>query len=144
MKRLLCLLCLGLLLTGCGSSAGSIPDGLSWTAQALQSQETGELLAAAPGTSSQQEVPVLNLTAQVENGQVTLTDLSTGERCQASLTPMEDARPGSDVYTLLLPDGSEGYGVYGVTQYSNGDRDATLYLVADGKSLRLTAPLPEE
>ena len=104
-----------LLLTGCGASSGiGIPSGLEWRAQSLQSQEDGTILAAY----GQQDVPPLDVTAQVERGTVTLTDHASGE-----------------MYT-------GGYGVYGVTEYAGGGREATLYLVdPEAGSLRLTAPL---
>ena len=109
MKRLIILCSLALLfLSGCGTSADGIPEGLSWRAQTLQSQEDGTILACA-------------------------------EDWSGSLTPMEDAGPG--IYTLAFPDVPEGYGVYGVTEYADGSRDATLYLTVEKRTLCLTAPL---
>ena len=46
LRTLLCAFAL-VLLTGCGgASASGIPEGLTWTAQTLQSQEDGDILAA--------------------------------------------------------------------------------------------------
>lgn len=140
MKRLIILCSLALLfLSGCGTSADGIPEGLSWRAQTLQSQEDGTILACAEDWSSEQAVPLLDVTAQVEDGAVTLTDHTTQEIYSGSLTPMEDASPG--IYTLAFPDVPEGYGVYGVTEYADGSRDATLYLTVEKRTLCLTAPL---
>lgn len=130
-----------LLLAGCGaSSVQGIPEGLTWTAQTLQSQENGGILAAVEGTSIQ-DVPLLDLTAQVEGGTITLTDHTSGEVYEGTLSPAEDASPNSQVYTLSFPGRPEGYGVYGVTEYADGSRDATLYLTVEERTLRLTAPL---
>lgn len=131
-----------LLLAGCGASVSGIPEGLTWTAQTLQSQEDGDILAAAEGTSIQ-NVPSLDLTAQVEDGTITLTDHAAGETCTGTLYPAEDADPNAQVYTLAFPGQPEGYGVYGVTKYADGSRDATLYLTINAQTLCLTAPLSE-
>lgn len=145
MRRLPLLLALALcLLTGCSSDAGGIPEGLTWTAQVLQSQEDGAILAAASGEDGGRAVPVLDITAQVEKGEVTLTDHASGETCTGSLAPRADAAPGSQIYTLRFPDRPEGHAVYGVTKYAGGGREATLYLTVEQRTLRLTAPLPEE
>ena len=142
LRTLLCAFAL-VLLTGCGgASASGIPEGLTWTAQTLQSQENGDILAAAEGTSIQ-NVPLLNLTAQLDGGTITLTDHTAGETYTGTLSPAQDAAPNAQIYTLVFPDQPEGYGVYGVTEYSGGGREATLYLTVDGQTLRLTAPLSE-
>ena len=140
-RTLLCALAL-LLLAGCGAAPQGIPEGLTWTAQTLQSQETGAILAAAEKTSIQ-DVPRLDLTAQVEGGTITLTDHASGETYTGTLSPAEDAAPNAQIYTLAFPDQPEGYGVYGVTEYADGNRDATLYLTAGTQTLCLTAPLSE-
>ena len=128
-----------LLLTGCGASSGiGIPSGLEWRAQSLQSQEDGAILAAY----GQQDVPSLDVTAQVEGGTVTLTDHASGKTYTGTLSPMEGTAPGEQIYALTFPGVPEGYGVYGVTEYAGGGREATLYLVdPEAGSLRLTAPL---
>ena len=145
MRRLPLLLALALcLLTGCSSDAGGIPEGLTWTAQVLQSQEDGSILAAASGEDAGRAVPVLDITAQVEDGEVTLTDHASGETFLCTLGLMTDGLPADGNYALTLPDGTEGYAVYGITRYADGSREATLFLVAQGQSLRLTAPFPEE
>ena len=131
-----------LLLAGCGASVSGIPEGLTWTAQTLQSQETGDILAAAEWTSIQDAAP-LDVTAQMEGGTITLTDHASGETYTGTLSPAQNAAPNAQVYTLAFPDQPEGYGVYGVTEYSGGGREATLYLTVDGQTLRLTAPLSE-
>lgn len=142
LRTLLCAFAL-VLLTGCGgASASGIPEGLTWTAQTLQSQDDGEILAAAEGTSIQ-NVPLLNLTAQLDGGTITLTDHTAGETYTGALSPAEDAAPNSQVYTLAFPDKTGGYGVYGVTEYADGSRDATLYLTINAQTLCLTAPLSE-
>ncbi len=142
LRTLLCAFAL-VLLTGCGgASASGIPEGLTWTAQTLQSQGDGEILAAAEGTAIQ-EVPRLDLTAQVESGTITLTDHTAGETYTGTLAPAQDAAPNAQIYTLVFPDQPEGYGVYGVTEYSDGSRDATLYLTINAQTLCLTAPLSE-
>ena len=140
-RTLLCALAL-LLLAGCGAAPQGIPEGLTWTARTLQSQETGAILAAAEKTSIQ-DVPRLDLTAQVEGGTITLTDHASGETYTGTLSPAEDAAPNAQIYTLAFPDQPEGYGVYGVTEYADGSRDATLYLTINAQTLRLTAPLSE-
>lgn len=140
-RTLLCALAL-LLLAGCGAAPQGIPEGLTWTARTLQSQETGAILAAAEKTSIQ-DVPRLDLTAQVEGGTITLTDHASGGTYTGTLSPAEDAAPNAQIYTLAFPDQPEGYGVYGVTEYADGNRDATLYLTAGTQTLCLTAPLSE-
>ena len=131
LRTLLCAFAL-VLLTGCGgASASGIPEGLTWTAQTLQSQEDGDILAAAEWTAIQ-EVPRLDLTAH-----------AAGETCTGTLYPAEDADPNAQVYTLAFPGQPEGYGVYGVTEYADGSRDATLYLTINAQTLCLTAPLSE-
>ena len=139
LRTLLCAFAL-LLLAGCGAAPQGIPEGLTWTARTLQSQETGAILAAAEKTSIQ-DVPRLDLTAQVEGGTITLTDHASGETYTGTLSPAEDAAPNAQIYTLAFPDQPEGYGVYGVTEYADGNRDATLYLTMEGRTLCLTAPL---
>lgn len=143
MKKRLILPALALLLlAGCGASVSGIPEGLTWTAQTLQSQEDGEILAAAEGSSFQGAAP-LDVTAQVEGDMVTLTDHAAGETYTGTLAPAQDAAPNAQIYTLVFPDQPEGYGVYGVTEYSDGNRDATLYLTINAQTLCLTAPLSE-
>ena len=82
-----------------------------------------------------------NLTAQLEGGTITLTDHAAGETYTGTLAPAEDAAPNAQIYTLVFPDQPEGYGVYGVTEYADGSRDATLYLTINAQTLCLTAPL---
>ena len=143
MKKRLILPALALVfLAGCGASVSGIPEGLTWTAQTLQSQEDGEILAAAEGSSFQGAAP-LDVTAQVEGDMVTLTDHTSGETYTGVLTPKEDATLSSHVYALVFPDAPEGYAVYGITEYSGGAQDATLYLTVGEETLCLTAPLAE-
>lgn len=141
LRALLCALAL-LLLAGCGAIPQGIPQGLTWTAQTLQSQENGDILAAAEGTSFPDAAP-LDVTAQVEGDMVTLTDHAAGEAYTGTLSPAENAAPNAQIYALSFPDSPEGYAVYGVTEYSGGGREATLYLTVGGQTLRLTAPLSE-
>ena len=146
MKRLILFLTLiPALLAGCGpSGAPDIPAGLTWRAQTLAVQETGELLAAwGDWASGEEDVPLLDVTAQVEDGVVTLTDHASGETYTGTLGPDQDRSRGV-ICTLTFPELPEGYAVYDITEYTGGGPDATLYLVADGKSLRLTAPLDAE
>ena len=97
LRTLLCAFAL-VLLTGCGvASASGIPEGLTWTAQTLQSQEDGEILAAAEGTSIQ-NVPLLNLTAQLDGGTITLTDHAAGETYTGTLSPAQDALPLEELH----------------------------------------------
>ena len=141
MKKRLILPAMALLLSaGCGASVSGIPEGLTWTAQTLQSQETGDILAAAEGTSIQDAAP-LDVTAQMEGGTITLTDHASGETYTGTLSPAENADPNAQVYTLAFPGQPEGYGVYGATEYADGSRDATLYLTINAQTLCLTAPL---
>ena len=143
MKKRLILPALALVfLAGCGASVSGIPEGLTWTAQTLQSQEDGEILAAAEGSSFQGAAP-LDVTAQVEGDMVTLTDHASGETYTGTLGPDQDRSRGV-ICTLTFPELPEGYAVYDITEYTGGGPDATLYLVAGGKSLRLTAPLDAE
>ena len=133
LRALLCALAL-LLLAGCGAIPQGIPQGLTWTAQTLQSQENGDILAAAEGTSFPDAAP-LDVTAQVEGDMVTLTDHAAGEAYTGTLSPAENAAPNAQIYALSFPDSPEGYAVYGVTEYSGGGREATLYLTVDGQTL---------
>ena len=130
-----------LLLAGCAISGADIPEGLSWRAQTLTDQEDGTLLAAWGNWADAWDAPLLDVTAQVEEGTVTLTDHTGGGVYSCVLTPMEEAEPGTNVYALTLPDHPEGYAVYGVTKHADGKREATLYLVAADRCLCLTAPL---
>ena len=136
-----------LLLTGCSADPQGIPEGLTWTAQTLQSQEDGEILAAAEGSSFQGAAP-LDVTAQVEGDMVTLTDHASGETYTGILFPAWWTDPDAQIYELIFHGDPQGKGVtvsYGITEYSNGSRDATLLLtLAEEKQvLRLTAPLAE-
>ena len=136
-----------LLLTGCSADPQGIPEGLTWTAQTLQSQEDGEILAAAEGSSFQGAAP-LDVTAQVEGDMVTLTDHASGETYTGALFPAWWTDPEDQIYELIFHGDPQGKGVtvsYGITEYSNGSRDATLLLtLAEEKQvLRLTAPLSE-
>lgn len=142
MKRCLvsCMLAV-LLLSGC-SRTGDIPDNLIWQAQTLQSQEDGRILAASDAWTASQELPLLDITAQVEDGAITLTDHTTGEVYSGVLTPMESAAPQTGIYTLEIGNSPVGYAVYGVTEYLSGEREATLYLTVEGKTLCFVAPLP--
>ena len=141
LRALLCALAL-LLLAGCGAIPQGIPQGLTWTAQTLQSQENGDILAAAEGTSFPDAAP-LDVTAQVEGDMVPLTDHAAGEAYTGTLSPAENAAPNAQIYALSFPASPEGYAVYGVPEYSGGGREATLYLTVGGQTLRLTAPLSE-
>ena len=97
MKKRLILPALALLLlAGCGASVSGIPEGLTWTAQTLQSQEDGEILAAAEGSSFQGAAP-LDVTAQVEGDMVTLTDHAAGEAYTGTLSPAENAAPNAQI-----------------------------------------------
>ena len=145
-RTLLCALAL-LLLAGCGAAPQGIPEGLTWTAQTLQSQENGDILAAAEGTSFPDAAP-LDVTAQVEGDMVTLTDHTSGETYTGALFPAWWTDPEDQIYELIFHGDPQGKGVtvsYGITEYSNGSRDATLLLtLAEEKQvLRLTAPLSE-
>ena len=146
LRTLLCAFAL-VLLTGCGTSAQGIPEGLTWTAQTLQSQEDGEILAAAEGSSFQGAAP-LDVTAQVEGDMVTLTDHASGETYTGALFPAWWTDPEDQIYELIFHGDPQGKGVtvlYGITEYSNGNRDATLLLTLaeEKRVLRLTAPLSE-
>ena len=145
MKKRLILPALALVfLAGCGASVSGIPEGLTWTAQTLQSQEDGEILAAAEGSSFQGAAP-LDVTAQVEDGTIVLTDHSAGKTWSGNLGPGEPDGNGTLIFPLTFPDQSDCYAVYGITEYCDGHQDAALYLVsADGWSLQLSAPLEAE
>ena len=146
MKRLILFLTLiPALLAGCGSSgAPDIPAGLTWRAQTLADSETGETLASWEDWTGLEDIPLLDVTAQVEDGTVTLTDQTTGETCTGTLAPDQDDTAKGVVCSLSFSGGVQGYATYGVTEYLDGSRDATLYLVAEGRTLYLTAPLPDE
>ena len=146
LRALLCALAL-LLLAGCGAIPQGIPQGLTWTAQTLQSQEDGEILAAAEGSSFQGAAP-LDVTAQVEGDMVTLTDHTSGETYTGALFPAWWTDPEDQIYELIFHGDPQGKGVtvlYGITEYSNGNRDATLLLTLaeEKRVLRLTAPFEE-
>ena len=133
------------LLAGCGSSDPSgIPAGLDWRAYTLADSETGETLASWEDWTGVEDIPLLDVTAQAEDGMVTLTDHTTGEVYTAALGPDQDDSAEGVVCSLSFPGDVQGYATYGITEYLDGSRDATLYLVADGRTLYLTAPLPEQ
>ena len=116
LRTLLCAFAL-VLLTGCGTSAQGIPEGLTWTAQTLQSQEDGEILAAAEGSSFQGAAP-LDVTAQVEGDMVTLTDHASGETYTGILFPAWWTDPDAQIYELIFHGDPQGKGVtvlYGIT-----------------------------
>lgn len=110
LRALLCALAL-LLLAGCGAIPQGIPQGLTWTAQTLQSQENRDILAAAEGTSFPDAAP-LDVTAQVEGGTITLTDHASGETYTGTLSP----RPGRGTQCPDLHPGVSGPagGLWGV------------------------------
>ena len=134
------------LLAGCGASTpSSIPAGLDWRAHTLVLREGDSFQIAASWEDWAQEgVPLLDMTAQAEDGMVTLTDHTTGEVYTAALGPDQDDSAEGVVCSLSFPGDVQGYATYGITEYLDGSRDATLYLVADGRTLYLTAPLPEQ
>src|SRR5699024_939501 len=113
-----------------------------WQAQTLQSQEDGRILAASDTWTASQELPLLDITAQVEDGAITLTDHTTGEVYSGVLTPMESAAPQTGIYTLAMGNSPVRYTVHGGTEDLVGERVATLYLTVDGKTLFFVAPLP--
>ena len=134
-----------LLVAGCGSrtdTGSGIPAGLEWRAYTLADRETGEAEAKWEDGSAVQDVPILDVTAQVENGTVILTDHASGETYTGTLGPDEDDPAESAACSLSFPGHPQGYAVYGVTEYQDGSRDATLYLVAEQQVLYLTSPLP--
>ena len=130
-----------LLLSGCSSSPLEMPDGLSWRAEMLLEDDL--LLAAAVDYPTRQNVPVLDVTAQIENGTITLTDHADGTTYEGTVTPSWNSTSTAAVYTLSLSSQPPGYAVYGFTEYQDGSQEGTLYLVSGGKTLYLTAPLPE-
>ena len=140
MKKLLMVCTLSLLLlAGCGSAPASIPDDLDWRAHFLLGDDL--LLAAAEDWTTRQNVPLLDVTAQVDGENITLTDHAAGTSVSGTLTPSGDSDPNAVVYILAFPDHPEGYAVYGVAEQMDGTREATLYLTVEEQTLYLTAPL---
>ena len=143
MRRLLIFLFLTLpLLSGCNLSPLEMPDGLSWRAKILLEDDL--LLASAEDCHTRQGVPVLDVTAQVEGENIILTDHASGETYTGTLTWSGASDPNATVYLLAFPGYPEGYAVYGAAEQMDGSRDATLYLIVDGRTLYLTAPLPAD
>ena len=140
---LLCTLSL-LLLAGCGAQAGAeIPEGLEWRAQTLAGQEDGALTAAWEDWPAAADLPLLDVTAQLEDGTIVLTDHAGGVSYTGSLTRTEDTDPNAAIYDLAFSGQPGGCAVYGVTEHQDGSRESALYLTEAGQTMYLTAPLPE-
>ena len=129
MKRLFPLLLTLLLfpLPGCGLGNG-IPRGLDWQALTVTDQKGGALLSAAPGW---------------EGGKDVLTRPETGERWSGTLAPGEALSDGTTAYPLSFPGAEAGWAVYGITEHTDGSREAALYLTAGGVTVYCTAPLSD-
>ena len=146
MRRVVVLCTLTLsLLAGCAPNGTSIPAGLDWRAQALWEGDDPLPTAASDEIAGGEEIPPLDVTAQVEDGTIVLTDHSAGKTWSGNLGPGEPDGNGTLIFPLTFPDQSDCYAVYGITEYCDGHQDAALYLVsADGWSLQLSAPLEAE
>lgn len=144
MKRLFPLLLTLLLfpLPGCGLGNG-IPRGLDWQALTVTDQKGGALLSAAPGWEGGKDVPRLSLSVQVEADSVVLTRPETGERWSGTLAPGEALSDGTTAYPLSFPGAEAGWAVYGITEHTDGSREAALYLTAGGVTVYCTAPLSD-
>ena len=126
MKRLFPLLLTLLLfpLPGCGLGNG-IPRGLDWQALTVTDQKGGALLSAAPGWEGGKDVP------------------ETGEQWSGTLAPGEALSDGTTAYPLSFPGAEAGWAVYGITEHTDGSREAALYLTAGGVTVYCTAPLSD-
>ena len=115
MKRLFPLLLTLLLfpLPGCGLGNG-IPRGLDWQALTVTDQKGGALLSAAPGWE-----------------------------WSGTLAPGEALSDGTTAYPLSFPGAEAGWAVYGITEHTDGSREAALYLTAGGVTVYCTAPLSD-
>lgn len=144
MKRLFPLLLTLLLfpLPGCGLGNG-IPRGLDWQALTVTDQKGGALLSAAPGWEGGKDVPRLSLSVQVEADSVVLTRPETGARWSGTLVPGEALSDGTTAYPLSFPGAEAGWAVYGITEHTDGSREAALYLTAGGVTVYCAAPLSD-
>lgn len=144
MKRLFPLLLTLLLfpLPGCGLGNG-IPHGLDWQALTVTDQKGGALLSAAPGWEGGKDVPRLSLFVQVEADSVVLTRPETGERWSGTLAHGEALSDGTTAYPLSFPGAEAGWAVYGITEHTDGRREAALYLTAGGVTVYCAAPLSD-
>ena len=129
-------------LPGCGLGNG-IPRGLDWQALTVTDQKGGALLSAAPGWEGGKDVPRLSLSVQVEADSVVLTRPETGERWSGTLAPGEALSDGTTAYPLSFPGAEAGWAVYGITEHTDGSREAALYLTAGGVTVYCTAPLSD-
>lgn len=56
----------------------------------------------------------------------------TGERWSGTLAPGEALSDGTTAYPLSFPGAEAGWAVYGITEHTDGSREAALYLTAGG------------
>ena len=129
-------------LPGCGLGNG-IPRGLDWQALTVTDQKGGALLSAAPGWEGGKDVPRLSLSVQVEADSVVLTRPETGARWSGTLAPGEALSDGTTAYPLSFPGAEAGWAVYGITEHTDGSREAALYLTAGGVTVYCAAPLSD-
>ena len=101
------------------------------------------LLSAAPSWEGGKDVPRLSLSVQVEADSVVLTRPETGERWSGTLAPGEALSDGTTAYPLSFPGAEAGRAVYGITEHTDGSREAALYLTAGGVTVYCTAPLSD-
>ena len=86
---------------------------------------------------------VLSLSVQAEADSVVLTRPETGERWSGTLAPGEALSDGTTAYPLSFPGAEAGWAVYGITEHTDGSREAALYLTAGGVTVYCTAPLSD-
>lgn len=115
-----------------------------WTGRPSPSLTRREaLLSAAPGWEGGKDVPRLSLSVQVEADSVVLTRPETGARWSGTLAPGEALSDGTTAYPLSFPGAEAGWAVYGITEHTDGSREAALYLTAGGVTVYCAAPLSD-
>ena len=60
-----------------------------------------------------------------------------------TLAPGEALSDGTTAYPLSFPGAEAGWAVYGITEHTDGSREAALYLTAGGVTVYCTAPLSD-
>lgn len=139
MKKLLLLLPLLLLLTGCAASSVPDPEAYAWRMTTVQSLDAGgSSVACAPDTPGiPQDTQVLTLTCTMKDETLTLTDETAGQTHSGSYRTTDVSR---DALRLAITVGNtEGFGTVAYTTYADGTRQPTLILVLGDYTLNFTA-----
>lgn len=139
MKKLLLLLPLLLLLTGCAASSVPDPEAYAWRMTTVQSLDAGgSSVACAPDTpGALPNTPTLTLTCTMKDETLTLTDETAGQTHSGSYRTTDVSR---DALRLAITVGNtEGFGTVAYTTYADGTRQPTLILVLGDYTLNFTA-----